>query len=107
VPRRLLNTVGQRRTLRAFLPGSPRDDNDRVYERFVCGGVDDQAADRHRCELLERAGIEFGTSGVSNTGRTALRQAAAAAAWERQVAWLSEGALAELAVSVPRAAMWR
>ena len=58
-------------------------------------------------ELLERAGRELGTSGVSDTVRTALAHAAAAAARARQVAWLSEGGLAELADAEPRAAVWR
>ncbi len=40
-------------------------------------------------ELLERARRELGTRGVSDTVRTALRQAAAAAARARQVAWLA------------------
>jgi Arc/MetJ family transcription regulator len=58
-------------------------------------------------ELLDSAARELGTSGVSDTVRIALRQAAAAAARARQVAWLAEGGLAELADSEQRAAVWR
>lgn len=58
-------------------------------------------------ELLESAQRELGTSGVSDTVRAALRQAAAAAAQARQVAWLADGGLAELAEREQRAAVWR
>jgi Arc/MetJ family transcription regulator len=58
-------------------------------------------------ELLDSAARELGTSGVSDTVRTALRQAGSAAARARQVAWLSEGGQAELAESEQRAAVWR
>lgn len=58
-------------------------------------------------DLLDSAARELGTSGVSDTVRTALAQAAAAAARARQVEWLSEGGLAELAHSEQRAAVWR
>jgi Arc/MetJ family transcription regulator len=58
-------------------------------------------------ELLEGAARELGTSGVSDTVRTALRQAASAAARARQVAWLTDGGLAELAEPEQRAAVWR
>ncbi len=58
-------------------------------------------------DLLEAAQRELGTSGVSDTVRVALRQAAAAAARARQVEWLAEGGLAELAQSQSRAAVWR
>jgi Arc/MetJ family transcription regulator len=58
-------------------------------------------------ELLDSAARELGTSGVSDTVRTALRQAATAAARARQVAWLSEGGLAGLADAEQRAAVWR
>lgn len=57
--------------------------------------------------LLDAAQRELGTSGVSETVRTALRQAAAASARARQVEWLSEGGLAELADAEARAAVWR
>jgi Arc/MetJ family transcription regulator len=58
-------------------------------------------------ELLDSAARELGTSGVSDTVRTALRQAATAAARARQVTWLTEGGLAELADADQRAAVWR
>jgi Arc/MetJ family transcription regulator len=58
-------------------------------------------------DLLDSAARELGTSGVSDTVRTALRQAAAAAARARQVEWLSAGGLAELVESEQRAAVWR
>ena len=58
-------------------------------------------------DLLDSAARELGTSGVSDTVRTALRHAATAAARARQVAWLSEGGQAELAESEQRAAVWR
>ena len=58
-------------------------------------------------ELLDNAARELGTSGVSDTVRTALRQAATAAARARQVDWLSEGGLADLTDPERRAAVWR
>lgn len=57
--------------------------------------------------LLEDAQRELGTSGVSDTVRVALRQAAAASARARQVQWLAEGGLSELAEANQRAAVWR
>jgi hypothetical protein len=44
---------------------------------------------------------------VSDTVREALRQTAAAAARARQVAWLTDGGLAELADPDARAEVWR
>jgi Arc/MetJ family transcription regulator len=58
-------------------------------------------------ELLEAAQRELHTSGVSDTVRSALRHAAAAAARARQVNWLTDGGLAELAETEQRAAVWR
>ena len=58
-------------------------------------------------ELLDAAARELGTAGVSDTVRTELRQAAVAAARARQVAWLSEGGLADLAAKEQRADVWR
>jgi Arc/MetJ family transcription regulator len=58
-------------------------------------------------ELLAAAQHELGTTGVSETVRTALRQATAGAARARQVDWLTEGGLAELADAEGRAAVWR
>ena len=58
-------------------------------------------------ELLAAAQQELGTTGVSDTVRTALRHATTAAARARQVDWLGEGGLAGLADAEDRAAVWR
>lgn len=58
-------------------------------------------------ELLARAQRELNTSGVSDTVRAALGQAASAAARARQVAWLREGGLERLADPEKRADVWR
>ena len=58
-------------------------------------------------ELLARAQRELNTSGVSDTVRAALRQAASAAARARQVAWLRDGGLEPLADPEKRADVWR
>jgi Arc/MetJ family transcription regulator len=58
-------------------------------------------------ELLEAAQRELQTSGVSDTVRTALKHAAGAAARARQVDWLTNGGLADLAQAEQRAAVWR
>ncbi|TQM30678.1 DUF2191 domain-containing protein [Nocardia bhagyanarayanae] len=58
-------------------------------------------------ELLDAAQRELGTSGVSDTVRAALRAAAAAAARARQVEWLTEGGMADMADSEQRARVWR
>lgn len=58
-------------------------------------------------ELLEAAREQLHTSGVSETVRAALRQASASAARARQVEWLADGGMAELANSEQRAAVWR
>ncbi|WP_324277818.1 DUF2191 domain-containing protein [Blastococcus brunescens] len=58
-------------------------------------------------ELLARAQRELNTSGVSDTVRAALRQAASAAARARQVAWLREGGLETLADREKRTDVWR
>jgi Arc/MetJ family transcription regulator len=58
-------------------------------------------------ELLARAQRELHTNGISDTVRTALQQAAAAAARARQVAWLREGGLEAMAEPVQRADVWR
>jgi Arc/MetJ family transcription regulator len=55
-------------------------------------------------DLLEAAQRELGTSGVSDTVRTALRQATAAASRARQVQWPTEGGLAEMTEPESRAA---
>jgi Arc/MetJ family transcription regulator len=58
-------------------------------------------------DLLEAAREALHTSGVSDTVRSALRQAAAAAARARQVDWLTEGGMAEMAEPEARADVWR
>lgn len=58
-------------------------------------------------ELLAEAQRELGTTGVSDTVRLALRQAAAAAARARQVEWLAAGGMEGLAEAEARAAVWR
>lgn len=58
-------------------------------------------------ELLAAARREVTTSGVSDTVRAALRQAASAGARARQVAWLREGGLEALTDPAERADVWR
>lgn len=58
-------------------------------------------------ELLAEAQRELQTTGVSDTVRAALRQAGAAAARARQVAWLRDGGMAALGTSEQRADVWR
>lgn len=58
-------------------------------------------------ELLARAQRELNTSGVSDTVRAALAQAASAAARARQVAWLREGGSETLADPEERTHVWR
>jgi Arc/MetJ family transcription regulator len=57
-------------------------------------------------ELLAQAQAQLGTSGVSDTVRTALIQASAAAARARQVSWLRAGGMAELSEPERRAEVW-
>ena len=58
-------------------------------------------------ELLASAQRELNTTGVSDTIRAALQQAASAAARGRQVTWLREGGLETMADSTQRADVWR
>jgi Arc/MetJ family transcription regulator len=58
-------------------------------------------------ELLALAQRELNTTGVSDTVRAALRQAASSAARARQVAWLREGGLEGMADPSKRADVWR
>lgn len=58
-------------------------------------------------DLLAAAQIELKTTGVSDTVRIALQQAAARSARARQVAWLQAGGLAELADPDQRGDAWR
>ena len=57
--------------------------------------------------LLDEAREALHTSGVSDTVRTALQQVTAAAARARQVDWLTEGGMAEMAEPDARADVWR
>jgi hypothetical protein len=56
---------------------------------------------------LKEAQRELGTTGVSDTVRAALQQAAAAAARARQVQWLTSGGLGEMADPERRGQVWR
>jgi Arc/MetJ family transcription regulator len=58
-------------------------------------------------ELLALAQRELNTTGVSDTVRAALRQAASAAARARQLTWLREGGLEAMADPASRADVWR
>ena len=58
-------------------------------------------------ELLALAQCALNTSGVSDTVRAALRQAANAAARARQVSWLREGGLEAMEDPAQRADVWR
>jgi len=58
-------------------------------------------------ELLARAQRELQTSGISDTVRAALQQAADSAARARQVVWLREGGLEAMAEPAQRADVWR
>ena len=58
-------------------------------------------------ELLADAQRELNTTGVSDTVRTALKQATARSARARQVTWLREGGLAAMADPARRDEVWR
>jgi len=58
-------------------------------------------------ELLASAQRELNTTGVSDTVRAALQQAASAAARARQLTWLREGGLEAMADPTQRADVWR
>jgi Arc/MetJ family transcription regulator len=58
-------------------------------------------------ELLARAQRELNTTGVSDTVRAALRQAASAAARARQMTWLREGGMETMTDPAARADVWR
>jgi Arc/MetJ family transcription regulator len=57
--------------------------------------------------LLADAQRELNTTGVSDTVRTALKQATARSARARQVTWLQEGGLAAMADPARRDEVWR
>lgn len=58
-------------------------------------------------ELLTAAQRELNTTGVSDTVRTALQQAAARSARARQIEWLEGGGLEGLADPDERGEVWR
>ncbi|MEP9394315.1 DUF2191 domain-containing protein [Gordonia sp. VNQ95] len=58
-------------------------------------------------DLLAAARAELKTTGVSDTVRAALQQAAAASARARQVDWLERGGLASMTSSDNRDDVWR
>lgn len=58
-------------------------------------------------DLLAAAQRELNTDGVSDTVRSALRQAADAGARARQLTWLREGGLEGMVDPPQRADVWR
>ena len=58
-------------------------------------------------DLLAAAQKELNTSGVTDTVRLALEQAAARSARVRQVAWLRDGGMQNMASAEERDAVWR
>lgn len=58
-------------------------------------------------ELLDAARTALHTRGVADTVRRALHEAAAAQARARQVEWLRQGGMAELAETEHRDSVWR
>jgi Arc/MetJ family transcription regulator len=58
-------------------------------------------------DLLAAAQKELNTSGVTDTVRLALQQAAALSARARQVAWLRDGGLEQMARADQRDDVWR
>lgn len=58
-------------------------------------------------DLLAAAQKELNTSGVTDTVRRALQQAAALSARGRQVAWLRDGGLEQMASADQRDDVWR
>src|ERR1700687_5604770 len=58
-------------------------------------------------DLLAAAQRELSTTGVSDTVRTALQQAAAKSARARQIEWLEQGGLENMADPDGRGEVWR
>jgi len=58
-------------------------------------------------ELLDAARRELNTVGIADTVRSALRLAATRSARVRQIEWLAEGGLAEMADRSARDEVWR
>jgi Arc/MetJ family transcription regulator len=58
-------------------------------------------------DLLAAAQRELNTTGVSDTVRSALQQAAAKSARTRQIEWLEQGGLERMADPDERGQVWR
>ncbi len=58
-------------------------------------------------DLLAAAQRELNTTGVSDTIRLALQQAAAKSARARQITWLRGGGLEDMATAENRGEVWR
>jgi Arc/MetJ family transcription regulator len=58
-------------------------------------------------DLLAAAQRELNTTGVSDTIRLALQQAAAKSARARQITWLQGGGLEDMATAENRGEVWR
>ena len=58
-------------------------------------------------DLLAAAQRELNTTGVSDTVRSALQQAAARSARARQIEWLEQGGLESMADPDERGEVWR
>lgn len=58
-------------------------------------------------DLLESAQRELRTTGISDTVRIALQQAAAKSARARQIEWLEQGGLESMADKDERGEVWR
>jgi Arc/MetJ family transcription regulator len=58
-------------------------------------------------ELLAAAQRELKTTGISDTVRIALQQAAALSARARQIDWLEHGGLEDMATPDERGEVWR
>ena len=58
-------------------------------------------------DLLSAAQRELSTTGVSDTVRTALQQVAAMSARARQIDWLEQGGLENMADPDERGEVWR
>ena len=58
-------------------------------------------------DLLAAAQRELGTTGISDTVRIALQQAAAKSARARQIEWLVQGGLESMAGPDERGEVWR
>jgi Arc/MetJ family transcription regulator len=126
LPRRSSSNPGYRRSLGVHLPAAHASGSEETIAQSVASGPsedicfrDDQHISDDRSppltkrlidlddELLAAARLELNTTGVSDTVRAALQQAANAAARARQVTWLREGGLETMADPDRRADVWR